>query len=115
MSIDDHDDPEEDRKFAQSLAPTDHRDTSDKKRTNVYCLRCGYNLKYLPPGKCPECGHRFHPEDLRTVSIAKPFIVNPYVSRAYALSKKLLMWAVVAFFIFAIIGAVFVFLQNIFG
>lgn len=25
----------------------------------VYCLQCGYALRGLPDGRCPECGHEF--------------------------------------------------------
>lgn len=30
------------------------------------CIRCGYDLRDLPAGLCPECGQRFDPTDART-------------------------------------------------
>ena len=29
------------------------------------CPLCGYDLRGLPPGRCPECGHEFDPAELR--------------------------------------------------
>lgn len=33
----------------------------------ITCLVCGYDLRSLPKGNCPECGRRFDPEDPDTV------------------------------------------------
>ncbi len=35
----------------------------------VYCTKCGYNLRGLGPGRCPECGGAFDPLDIGTVSL----------------------------------------------
>ncbi len=36
---------------------------------DVLCARCGYNLRGLDTGHCPECGIEFDPEDLRNSQI----------------------------------------------
>ena len=35
------------------------------------CPLCGYDLRGLPPGRCPECGHLFDPLELRAAQEAR--------------------------------------------
>jgi hypothetical protein len=32
----------------------------------MYCRKCGYSLRTVPPGACPECGRAFAPSDPKT-------------------------------------------------
>ncbi len=40
--------------------------------TNKHCLDCGYNLRGLKRGTCPECGRWFDPDDTQTWSRQVP-------------------------------------------
>ena len=106
---------EEERLYQQAVMPPDHGDASDKKRPSLYCRGCGYDLKYLPPGRCPECGARFHPEDLQTVSTSKPLIVSKVFSWSYEFAKKLLAWFFVAILVLGAIAAFIMLIGNISG
>jgi len=44
------------------------RSTIDRHR-DVYCKHCGYNLRGIDSGKCPECGHDFDPFHEATIGI----------------------------------------------
>ena len=39
--------------------------TPDASDAALPCPLCGYDLRGLPPGRCPECGHAFDPDELR--------------------------------------------------
>ncbi len=36
---------------------------------DLFCSECGYNLRGLTVGRCPECGHAFDPDELRRPQI----------------------------------------------
>jgi hypothetical protein len=51
---------------AAARAPTMHDLSS------ALCLCCNYPLKGLGQPRCPECGHAFEPQDVRTYNTGKP-------------------------------------------
>src|SRR5262245_60167127 len=38
----------------------------------MHCFGCGYELRGLPAGACPECGRAFNPSDPQTFGDAPP-------------------------------------------
>ena len=47
------------------------------------CPLCGYDLRGLPPGRCPECAHGFDPDDLRqAASLRHPYLFE-YHARGF--------------------------------
>jgi hypothetical protein len=36
------------------------------KDEDIFCRKCDYNLRGLPAGRCPECGHEFNPAHAET-------------------------------------------------
>ncbi len=46
------------------------------------CPLCGYDLRGLPPGRCPECGHAFDPAELaRTESFRHPWLFEHHAGK----------------------------------
>jgi hypothetical protein len=57
-------------------------------RRNAPCPRCGYNLRGLSKGRCPECGFGFDVESLKALSTPRPLIIEWTIDHA--------LWGVVA-------------------
>ena len=46
------------------------------------CPLCGYDLRGLPPGRCPECGHGFDPVELRRAEENRhPYLLEHHPKR----------------------------------
>ena len=42
-------------------------------QTDIACLECGYNLRGIPDGECPECGEAFTRKHLLALLRRRPF------------------------------------------
>ena len=52
--------------------------------TALPCPLCGYDLRGLPAGRCPECGHAFEPKELRReASLRHPYLFEHWPRRFY--------------------------------
>jgi hypothetical protein len=54
------------------------------------CLGCGYILDGLPENRCPECGRRFDPSDLRTY-LLKTYSGRPLLALAIVFAS---LWVI---------------------
>jgi hypothetical protein len=82
---------------------------------NKYCLDCGYNLRGLERGNCPECGRWFDPEERWSWSSQEP--VSPGRRLAGDIAFSLLVGCiapVAMFLLIALTLAAFVFLLHAF-
>ena len=68
---------------------------------NALCLGCGYSLRTLGSGRCPECGRMFDPSDPRTMDMGVwnsrllRALVGPlqgWIRRAVVLSSIAILW-----------------------
>src|SRR5947207_1871386 len=46
--------------------------TSTQAASAGLCLDCNYPLQHLASQRCPECGRKFDPDDLRTMNMGRP-------------------------------------------
>jgi hypothetical protein len=56
---------------------------------DLFCPQCGYNLRGLPEERCPECGTRFEPVGVRSLSRSEAV-------DSYQTSRRVLIFSVVA-------------------
>jgi len=63
--------------------------------TSIFCRCCGYQLNHLPAGRCPECGRKFDPEDLRTVTIAQNSAAPDDPAAIRAEKLRMTLWFII--------------------
>ena len=57
------------------------------------CPLCGYDLRGLPAGRCPECGHGFDPAELRRAeSLRHPYLIEHHARRRPVRSTLATLW-----------------------
>ena len=60
----------------------------------LLCPLCGYDLRGLPPGRCPECGHAFDPDALRRAEAARhPYLIEHHPKRPIRATLRTLLAA----------------------
>lgn len=73
---------------------------------NYHCQRCGYNLRGVPSGRCPECGRAFDANDPTTYRASRTpqEIRRDRMRFADHWGRRLSWWTVVALGIIVVAG-----------
>ena len=67
---------------AAATIPPPARGSSPVLAKAIPCPLCGYDLRGLPAGRCPECGHAFDPEALiRAAELRHPYLFEDHAGR----------------------------------